>query len=65
MEGIDMNRLIAAAMLAGVVWGLKRWLDYRYVQIERSARHPAETWENEGGALPPHPAGFETSQVPR
>jgi hypothetical protein len=27
--------------------------------------HSTESWENEGGALEPHPAGIETSQVPR
>ena len=65
MEGSVMNRIIAAAALMAAFWGLKRWLDHRYVQIGHAARNPTETWENEGGALPPHPAGFETSQVAR
>ena len=61
-----MNRVIAAAALAATVWGVKRWLDHRYVQIAPGARNPTETWENEGGALYPHAGGsLETSQVAR
>lgn len=61
----NMKSIIAAAALGAALWGLKRWMDRRYVQIGHAARDPTETWENEGGALPPHPAGHETSQVPR
>ena len=50
-----MHRIITAAALMGILWGLKRWLDHRYVQGEHAARHPTETWENEGGAVPPSP----------
>jgi hypothetical protein len=59
-----MNRIVTTAALAAAFWAFKRWLDYRY---RRSAALPRETesWENEGGALEPHPAGLETSQVPR
>lgn len=59
-----MNRIVKAAALGAALWALKRWLDYRQA---RSAALPRETesWENEGGALAPHPAGLETSQVPR
>ena len=61
-----MHRIIAAAALAAARWGLKRWLDHRYVQIGHAARNPTETWENEGGALSPHAGGsLETSQVAR
>lgn len=60
-----MKSIIAVAALGAAIWGLKRWLDRRYVQIGHTARNPTETWENEGGALHPHPAGPETSQVPR
>jgi hypothetical protein len=60
----NMKSIIAAAALGAALWGLKRWLDGRYAQIGHTV-HPTETWENEGGALPPHPAGHETSQVPR
>ena len=61
-----LNRVIAAAAVAATVWGVKRWLDHRYVQIASAARSPTETWENEGGALSPHAGGaLETSQVAR
>jgi hypothetical protein len=68
-----MNRVIAAAALAAAAWGVKRWLDQRYVQIAPAQRNQTETWENEGGALSPHAAGtlsthaagLETSQVAR
>ena len=56
-----MNRIIAAAALTAALWGLKRWLDQRYVQIGHTKHNPTETWENEGGALSPHTTGLETS----
>ena len=46
-----MNRILAAATLTVALWGLKRWLDARYVRIPRAPHSPTETWENEGGAL--------------
>jgi hypothetical protein len=57
-----MNRIITAAAVAAALWGLKRWLDHRYVQIGHAARNPTETWENEGGALSPSSTGTETTQ---
>ena len=60
-----MKRIVTAAALAAAFWGFKRWLDYRYRRIAQSPRGDTESWENEGGALAPHPAGLETSQVPR
>jgi len=57
-----------AAIAAAASWGMRRWLDARYAPAEavpKAPRKPVENWENEGGALAPHPAGLETSQVPR
>ena len=54
-----MHRIITLAALAAVLWGLKRWLDHRYVQIGHAARSPTETWENEGGAVAPGTHGFQ------
>ena len=59
-----MNRIVTVAALAAAFWAVKRWLDYRRARIA-TAPHETECWENEGGALAPHPAGLETSQVPR
>jgi len=59
-----MNRIVTAAALAAAFWAFKRWLDYGRAQ-KAPAPHATESWENEGGALAPHPAGLETSQVPR
>ncbi len=59
-----MNRIVTAAALAAAFWAFKRWLDHRRAQ-KGPAPHSTESWENEGGALAPHPAGLETSQVPR
>jgi hypothetical protein len=50
-----MHRIITAAVLTAVLWGLKRWLDHRYVQVGHVARNPTETWENEGGTVSPSP----------
>ena len=54
-----------AATAAVVTWTVRRVLDRRYAPVPRAPRKPVENWENEGGALAPHPAGLETSQVPR
>ena len=59
-----MNRIIAAATLTVALWGLKRWLDRRYVRIPQAPHNPTETWENEGGALL-SPAPAESSPHPR
>ena len=48
-----MHRIIIATAHAAVLWGVKRWLDHRYVQVAHAARAPTETWENEGGAVAP------------
>ena len=60
-----MYRIFTAAALAASLWTLMRWLDSRTARTLRAPRAPTESWENEGGALAPHPAGLETSQVPR
>ncbi len=60
-----MNRMITAAVVATGLWALTRWLDSRNKRRARAPHVPMESWENEGGALAPHPAGLETSQVPR
>ena len=65
-----MNRILTAAAIAAATntasWAVKRWIDGRLEQRGRALRKPmVETWENEGGALAPHHAPIETSQVPR
>ena len=50
-----MHRIIIATALAAALWGLKRWLDRRYVQVGRATRNPTDTWENEGGAVSANP----------
>ena len=67
-----MKRILQAAAVAAIAaaasWAMRRWLDNRYAPAAlapRVPRKPVENWENEGGALAPHPAGLETSQVPR
>ena len=59
-----MNRIVAAAALAVGLWGLKRWLDQRYVRIPPTPHNPTETWENEGGALL-SPAPAQPHRTPR
>jgi hypothetical protein len=59
---MTMKRIIIAAALAAAFWGYRRWLAREAAQ---STPHPTESWENEGGALAPNLAGFETSQVSR
>jgi len=54
-----------AAIAAAASWAMRRWLDNRYAPARIAPRKPVETWENEGGALAPHPGALETSQVPR
>jgi hypothetical protein len=62
-----MNRIVTAALVAAATtaasWAVTRWLDTR--RSLAPPRKPLETWENEGGALAPHHAAVETSQVPR
>jgi hypothetical protein len=64
-----MKRLFQVASMAAIAavasWAMQRWLDRRYAPPPPKLRKPVETWENEGGALAPHPLGLETSQVPR
>ena len=59
-----IKRVFTAAAVAGAFWAFKQWLDYRQARGQ-PRRDETESWENEGGALAPHPAGLETSQVPR
>ena len=60
-----MKRIVAAAAVAVAVWGIKHWFDHYRRRAASSPHHDHESWENEGGALAPHPMGLETSQVPR
>ncbi|MEO6564831.1 MAG: hypothetical protein ABIO63_02245 [Casimicrobiaceae bacterium] len=67
-----MKKLLQTAAIAAVAatasWAMRRWLDHRYAPAQPAPKPPrkvVENWENEGGALAPHPAGHETSQVPR
>lgn len=64
-----MNRIISAALIAAattvVSWAVGRWLVERRSATHRGKGPSLETWENEGGALAPHHAAVETSQVPR
>ena len=54
-----------ATIAAAIFWAVQRWLERSTVTPARTPRRPVENWENEGGALAPHPSGIETSQVPR
>ncbi len=72
IEGATMKKIFQTAIIAAVAatasWAMRRWLDNRYAPaqaVPKPPRKPVETWENEGGALAPHPTGLETSQVPR
>lgn len=67
-----MKKILQTAAIAAIAatasWAMRRWLDHRYapaVPALKPPRKTVENWENEGGALAPHPAGLETSQVPR
>ncbi|MEO8674565.1 MAG: hypothetical protein ABI569_03250 [Casimicrobiaceae bacterium] len=60
-----MIRIAAAAALAATLLLFKGWIDYRAARAARPKKEPIESWEDDGGALAPHPAGHETSQVPR
>jgi flagellar motor component MotA len=64
-EGHFMKRILAAAVLAAAIFGIKRWMDQRYPRIAQRHRNPTESWENEGGALQADPAQFETPQAAR
>jgi hypothetical protein len=67
-NGALMNRIVTAALVAAATtatsWAVSYWLDVRRARAH-APRIPMETWENEGGALAPHHAAVETSQVPR
>jgi hypothetical protein len=60
-----MRKLLAAAAIAAASWAIRRWLDSRSMRERLVRKPPVETWENEGGALAPHHAAVETSQVAR
>lgn len=60
-----MKRIVTAAAVAVAVLGIKHWYTYHRNRTSKPPRHDTEAWENEGGALAPHPMGLETSQVPR
>ena len=54
-----------ATIAAATTWAVQRWLERSAAPAPRMPLRPVEHWENEGGALAPHPSGMETSQVPR
>ena len=54
-----------ATIAAATTWAVQRWLERNVSTTPHVPRRPVENWENEGGALAPHPSGMETSQVPR
>lgn len=62
-----MNRILSAIVLAAVstatTWAVQRYLNAS--SRRRAARPQIDDWENEGGALAPHHAALETSQVAR
>jgi hypothetical protein len=60
-----MNKIIAAIVLAATTYAVQRYLAARNGARSRPRKHHIESWENEGGALAPHHAPLETSQVPR
>ncbi len=64
-----MKRLATAALIAvataSISWLTKRWLDGHHARRLIQQCKPIESWENEGGALPPQHIAVETSQVPR
>lgn len=60
-----INAALVAAATTAVSWAVGRWLIERQSANRRSKDPHFETWENEGGALAPHHAAVETSQVPR
>lgn len=63
-----MNRFLSAVLLTAAstatAWAVQRWLNSE-AQPRRTTRPQLEDWENEGGALAPHHAALETSQVAR
>jgi hypothetical protein len=64
-----MNRIVSAAVvvIAAMTTSLAvtRWLTARESRGKPLRHEPLESWENEGGALPPRGLATETSQVPR
>ena len=63
-----MNRFMSAIVLAAVstatTWAVQRLLNPTPPR-RRLPRPQLDDWENEGGALAPHHAALETSQVAR
>jgi len=63
-----MNRILSAIVLAAVssatTYAVQRWLNSPPTK-RRLPRPQLDNWENEGGALAPHHAALETSQVAR
>jgi len=59
-----MNKVITAIVLAAATYAVKRFI-LQGGAGSRPRRQHIESWENEGGALAPHHAPLETSQVPR
>jgi len=59
-----MNKIITAIVFAAATYAVKRFI-LQGGSGARPRKHHIESWENEGGALAPHHAPLETSQVPR
>lgn len=64
-----MNRLLRTVLFAAATtattWAVQRWLNENEKRKRLPHRPQVDTWEDEGGALAPHHAALETSQVPR
>ena len=59
-----MNKFITAIVLAAATYAVRRFI-LQGGGASRPRKHYIESWENEGGALAPHHAPLETSQVPQ
>ncbi len=58
-----MNKLVTAIAIAAATWAVQHYLNRP--RLAAKPRPQLDSWENEGGALAPHHAAMETSQVPR
>ena len=60
-----MNRIITAAALTVALYGVKRWIDRRYLQARPALPNPTESWENEGGSLRSRKVGAQSAELVR
>ena len=51
MKTLVSAAVVAAAFATSLMLG--RWLDRRNERVARARHEPVESWENEGGAVPP------------